>query len=165
MPRLLGPDARELLRRPVEQRDLAGRIDGDHPALDRRDDVVEMLVGQDDLRVELRVLHCDAGLVGERHQEIEVLGIERVSGELGPDHDCSDDPVFGHQGQDERPVQTRQLTVKAFEITGEPPVRNLVGEQEVLRACERGDDFYGRLVRRVEVTLLVALLGYRPGEG
>ena len=43
-------------------------------------------------------------------------------------------------------------------------MRDLVGEQQISCLGERGDDLGRRLVRRVEVTVRVALLGDRPGE-
>ena len=110
-PHSLGRQPRQLLRGGIEQRDLAGGVDGHHAAFDGGNDVVEVLVGQQHLRIELRVLHRDAGLVGERHQQIEVLRIEGIAGELGPHHDGADDMLFGDERPHERPVQARQRRV------------------------------------------------------
>jgi hypothetical protein len=116
----------ELLRRAVEERDLAGCVDGHHAALDGGDDVVQMLVGQQHLCVQLRVLHRDPGLVGQRHQQIEILRIERITREFGPDHDSPDDVRLRHQRQHEGPVQPRQRRMQSLALAGRPLVRDLV---------------------------------------
>src|SRR5206468_12996040 len=60
---LLGREPGELRGGAVEELDLAGGVDGDDAALDRSDDAVDVLVREDDPRVELRVLDRHARLV------------------------------------------------------------------------------------------------------
>ena len=117
-----------------------------------------MLVGQHDLRVELRVLHRDPGLVGERHQEVEILRVEGIAGELRSDDDGADDPILGDERQHERPVEARQRVVQPLPLVGQPFTRDLVGEQQILRAHERRDDLARRVVRRLEAALREAFL-------
>jgi hypothetical protein len=83
----------------------AKQADRDDSALNCRDDVVEMLIREYDLGIELRVLDRHPSLVGERHQQIEVLGIKGIAGPLGADDDRADDRVLGHEREDQRPVE------------------------------------------------------------
>ena len=53
-----------------------------------------IFVRNDDRRIELRVLDGYAGLVGQRHQQIEVVLIERVAGQLRSHCDHCDKRVF-----------------------------------------------------------------------
>ncbi len=127
-PHPLDGESGELLRGPVDQGDLASRVDGHHPTLDREDDVVEVLIGQEHLRIELSILHRDAGLIGERHQQIEILGIERIAGKLGPHDDGPDDGSFRDEREDEGPVETHELVVEAFAVGGQAFTPDLIGE-------------------------------------
>ena len=164
IPNALDGSPRELRRGPVEEGDLPARVDRHDPALERGDDVVEVLVGEEHLRVELRVLHRDTGLIGERHQEIEILGIERIARELRPDHDSPDDVRFGDERQDERPVEARERLVQPLAIDGRPFVGDLVRQQKVLGLCQSRDDLFRRRLGRIEVTLRMTLLRDRPPE-
>ena len=92
-------------RRLVEQDDPSCRVHRDHPTADRGDDACDVLVGDDHLGIPLGVLHGHASLVGQRHQEVEVLSVERVPGELRADRDGADDRVLGEERQDDGPVE------------------------------------------------------------
>ena len=123
-----------------------------------------MLISQEHLGIELSVLHRDAGLIGERHQEIEILGVERIAGELGSHHDGADDGGFGDEGEDEGPVELRERVVESFAAPAQPITPDFIGEEEIPRTCQRGNDLIGRLVRRIERALSVALFGNRSSE-
>ena len=64
---LFGGQSGEPLGRRVDHGDPADGVHRDHPALDRRDDVPHILVGENDLGIELRVLDGDP----ERHTKPE----------------------------------------------------------------------------------------------
>ena len=92
-PHVGGEQPREMLGRAVEQRDPARRVDGHHPAVDGGHDVLHVLVGEDDLGVELGVLHRDARLVGQGGEQVEIVGIVGIARPLGPERDRADDGV------------------------------------------------------------------------
>ena len=66
----------------VCDRDLAVGVNGNDAAIHRAEDVLDVLVGQDHLTVELRVVHRDRGLVCKGSEQLDVIGEVGVSREL-----------------------------------------------------------------------------------
>ncbi len=59
-------------------------------------------MGHHDLAIALRVLERDPRLIGERHQEIQVLAVVGITGELGPERNRADERALGEQRQHHR---------------------------------------------------------------
>ena len=155
---VLGRQPREVLGRPVEHRDLPPGVDGHHPALQGGHDVLQVLVGDDDRRVELRVLDGDSGLIGQRHQEVQVLLIERIARQLRPHGDHRDQRVLREHRQQQRPVRLGELLAQR-DRRRIPLARHLVGDDRLLGRLQGGDHLAGRLRRRREVLHVLRLLG------
>ena len=117
-PDRLGPQRREALRRPIEHGDAPRRVHRHHPALDGGHDVFHVLVGEHDLGVELGVLDRDPRLIGQRHQQVQIVGIERVARTLGADGDRSDHRVFEHHRKDQCPIELDEMIVHVSKFMG-----------------------------------------------
>ena len=64
------------------------------------EDALVVHLDRDDLVVEMRVLHADRQLAGQRLEEVDVLAEERVARELHADQDDRDQlPLSDGQGQ------------------------------------------------------------------
>ena len=95
-------DAEDPLGGGVERRDdavLAGR---DHTRVHSPQEPLVVLLDRDDLVIELRVLEADGELAGQGLQEVELVPVEGVPGELGADEDHGHQPPVpdghGHIG-------------------------------------------------------------------
>ena len=86
-------EPRQLFGCPVEDRDVLGPVDGDDPALDRPDDVLQVLVDQDHLLVQLRVLDRNPRLIGQGGEKIYVLRVEWITRHLLPQRDDTNEIV------------------------------------------------------------------------
>ena len=155
---MLGRQPREVLGRPVEHRDLPPGVDRHDPALQRGHDVLQIFVGDDDRRVQLRVLDGDPGLIGQRHQEVQVLLIERIARQLRPHGDHRDQRVLREHRQQQRPVRLRELLAQRDRRRVPLPL-HLVGDDRLLGRLQGGDHLAGRPRRRREVLHVLRLLG------
>ena len=161
---VVGGQPGQSLRRPIEHRHPPRRIDGHHAALDRGHDVLDVLVRQHDLRVEPRVLDGDSRLVRQRHQQVEVLRVKRIAGELRPDRDERDQPVVRDDGEQQRPVAVHEIVVQPPIRIGHDLPRHFLGDHGVLHPHQRLDDRRRRGLGRSKRARLATSLRHRPPE-
>src|SRR5262245_24907884 len=144
----LGRDSGQALGRAIEERDTAPRPHRDHPALDRGEDALDVLVHEQHLMVNLRVAHRDRGLVREGCEQIGIVTEEGIAGPLRPDCEETDHPIAVDQRRQHFAPQPRE----AFQHDGGlrasrlPP--DLVEEEEApfaLQLYEEGQRRRDRL--------------------
>ena len=89
-------DPEDALRGRVERRHDAVLAGGDDARVHAAEEALVVLLDRHDLVVELGVLEPDGELAGQRLQEVELVGEERVAGELGAGQDHGHQPPVAH---------------------------------------------------------------------